>query len=452
MFIKLRFIFYFQILILVFLCFISFSVNAAEDDVYYAPELNVSIQGLDFTESPIIINGDYITIPFLATYIYAFFKYSVGIAVLVAAIMLIYGGYLYLLSSTGIQVQNAKQKMIDAIVGMVIFLGAYVIIANINPNLLNFSGLTMLKTEQKLWGEAYPDSSIEDILGDSTVSSQQSFQSSTADQVLSEGEDRGGNKGCVVNPKYKPARAICTTVESCKCATGELEYDTSVYPKLSDLANFNEISNLTPEEQIKQYGLYFPKEGGGAYLIPEAKNALIKAGEIAKAQGYFLYVPVTTRPVEAHLKEWCNRMTTGNKNSGGLTFPGASPHNLGLAIDVNLGGLSDKSYMLRTLKIKKGKKKEYLKIDDKFANLLTVGGPLCDKKTNVNQVDGTVSMGIENSKILQKILAEAGWRRMCSEMWHYNYSGVYSIDCTECAFPPTPPHSLMKNCDVKYKP
>lgn len=447
MFYKIRCIFYLKLLILVFLCLPGNYADAANDSAYYAPELNVQIPGLVFTENPILIEGDYITIPFLATYIYAFFKYSVGIALIVAAIMLIYGGYLYLLSSTGVQVQNAKQKMTDAIVGMVIFLGAYVIIANINPNLLQFSGLSMLKVQQDLWGETYPDSSIEEMMGVSTGSGKASTLTSPTPM---EGEDRGMNKGCVVNPVYKTAKAICNSVESCKCNSGGMpDFDSSIYPKLTDLANFNEISSKTPEEQIMQHGLYFPKEGGGAFLIPDAKNALIRAGEIAKKQGYFLYVPVTTRPVESHVQSWCQRMKTEGKTQG-LTAPGSSAHNLGIAIDVNLGTLSDKKSPMTTLQVGKKGNKKYLVVDGKFANTLTVGGPLCGTQTN--QVDGTVALGIENSRILQKILAEAGWRRTCSEMWHYNYSGVYSIDCTECAFPPTPVHSEMKKCEVKYKP
>ena len=70
----------------------------------------------------------------MAQYIVGFQKRLIGIAIVVAAIMIIYGGLLYIISSTGAKVRDAKTLIQDALIGLGIVLGAYLILANINPN------------------------------------------------------------------------------------------------------------------------------------------------------------------------------------------------------------------------------------------------------------------------------------------------------------------------------
>ncbi len=109
------------------------------------PKLNVKIPGLVFaTESPVVkCEGTLkcISIPFLAQYIAAFFKILLGIGLVATALMIIYGGFLYVLGSTGLQVSDAKKKIVDALVGLAILIGAYLILMNINPQTISLKGI-----------------------------------------------------------------------------------------------------------------------------------------------------------------------------------------------------------------------------------------------------------------------------------------------------------------------
>lgn len=104
------------------------------------PKLNVNIPGLVFAKDYYQEEGN-LYVPFLGQYIAAFFKYILGVGLVATAIMLVWGGVLYLYGSTGLQVSDAKKKIIDAVIGMIILIGSYLILANINPNLVAPPGL-----------------------------------------------------------------------------------------------------------------------------------------------------------------------------------------------------------------------------------------------------------------------------------------------------------------------
>lgn len=114
------------------------------------PKLNVAIPGLQFSDQA-YVEGNQVYIPFLAQYINAFFKYILGVALVAAAIMLVWGGMLYLYGATGLQVSDAKKKMIDAIIGLIIILGAYVIVVNLNPNLASLGAIRFTRIDPQVW-------------------------------------------------------------------------------------------------------------------------------------------------------------------------------------------------------------------------------------------------------------------------------------------------------------
>lgn len=104
------------------------------------PKLSVPIPGLVFTKDFYEEEGN-LYVPLLGQYISAFFKYILGVGLVATAIMLVWGGMLYVYGSTGLQVSDAKKRIIDALIGLVIIIGAYVILSNLNPNLVTPSGL-----------------------------------------------------------------------------------------------------------------------------------------------------------------------------------------------------------------------------------------------------------------------------------------------------------------------
>ncbi len=112
-----------------------------------APILNISIPGLNFSDT-INESGQSLLVPYLAQYISALQKYLTGVALILAAIMIIIGGIKYIIASTGAKIAHSKEIIIDAVMGMVIVLGSYLILVNINPNLTYLSYLQITQVEK----------------------------------------------------------------------------------------------------------------------------------------------------------------------------------------------------------------------------------------------------------------------------------------------------------------
>jgi len=129
---------------------VALAAVTSSPNTLIVPRLGVPIPGLQFSDQA-YVEGNQIYIPFLAQYINAFFKYILGIALVATAIMLVWGGMLYLYGATGLQVSDAKKKMTDAIIGLIIILGAYVIVVNLNPNLASLGAIKFTRIDPQVW-------------------------------------------------------------------------------------------------------------------------------------------------------------------------------------------------------------------------------------------------------------------------------------------------------------
>lgn len=114
------------------------------------PVLNINIPGLSF-DSQIMEKDGYIEIPFFAQYVAAFQRWLIGASAVAAAIMIVYGGYLYIVSSAGAKVRQGRTVIIDALLGLLLVLGAYVILNTINPDLINLRALRITVIKQSEW-------------------------------------------------------------------------------------------------------------------------------------------------------------------------------------------------------------------------------------------------------------------------------------------------------------
>ncbi|MDF1496705.1 MAG: hypothetical protein P1P90_01450 [Patescibacteria group bacterium] len=72
----------------------------------------------------------------LRNFIGLLFNGAIGVLLIASAIFFIWGSFKYLVSSVASSIQNSKSIMIDSLVGLALGLGAYAILANVNPNLL----------------------------------------------------------------------------------------------------------------------------------------------------------------------------------------------------------------------------------------------------------------------------------------------------------------------------
>jgi hypothetical protein len=107
---------------------------------FVQPTLNVAIPGLVFSTA-VTTKGGTVTVPFFAQYVAAIYRYLIGIAAVAAAVMLVYGGFLYIVAQTGAKVRQGKDIITDALIGLALVLGAYIILNTVNPAVLNLKPL-----------------------------------------------------------------------------------------------------------------------------------------------------------------------------------------------------------------------------------------------------------------------------------------------------------------------
>jgi hypothetical protein len=76
---------------------------------------------------------------YIAQMVKAFYDYGVGIAGILAAIMLMAGGLLWLTSAgNSSRIEQAKNLIFGSIIGLVLLFGAWMMLRTINPNLVDF--------------------------------------------------------------------------------------------------------------------------------------------------------------------------------------------------------------------------------------------------------------------------------------------------------------------------
>ncbi len=150
-------------LVAIFICFAPLAASAApapsstpaatvtdkSGTKFIAPamELGVKIPGLKF--DPVTETNGLIQVNFLAQYIGAVFNYLVAISVIAASIMIVYGGFLSILGANGMKVTEGKNKIKDALIGLLLILGAYTIVSVLNKSLVTLKALEIpgVKTE-----------------------------------------------------------------------------------------------------------------------------------------------------------------------------------------------------------------------------------------------------------------------------------------------------------------
>ncbi|MCK9578918.1 MAG: glycoside hydrolase family protein [Methanoregula sp.] len=131
--------FYKTALLLIFTSALFFSAAsfalAAEETGLAKPALQVNIPTVSLGADKSLWLGEYIS---------GIYKYAVGIVGIAAAIVLMWGGVMWLTAggNTG-QVSEAKEWIKSSLTGLLIALSSYLILYTINPDLISFSSLSI---------------------------------------------------------------------------------------------------------------------------------------------------------------------------------------------------------------------------------------------------------------------------------------------------------------------
>ncbi len=106
------------------------------------PSITIPIPSLpSFTEIEAKA-GETINVPYLATYVIAIYKYGLTIGSILAVMVIVIGGVMYMISSADpSKIALAKQLIFGSITGITLLICSYLLLKVINPNLTNLNSL-----------------------------------------------------------------------------------------------------------------------------------------------------------------------------------------------------------------------------------------------------------------------------------------------------------------------
>lgn len=140
-----------------------FSTNAytpsAKENIDYKPQVNIpGMQGETNGEYTVSSPGGtsedgkaYKNSTLLPRYIEAVYKYAIGVVGILATVVMMYGGVLWIVSTGNAErVGEAKAWIGAALSGLVLTLSSYTILYLVNPDLLTFKPLKIQNLEKKI--------------------------------------------------------------------------------------------------------------------------------------------------------------------------------------------------------------------------------------------------------------------------------------------------------------
>jgi flagellum-specific peptidoglycan hydrolase FlgJ len=132
--------------------------NKADSTESFTPKLSIPIPDVSLTKYTTRTDGTakYIDIPWLAQYVSGVYKYATGFAGLLATVMAMVGGFQYLTAGgDSARVSAGKKRITDALVGMLLVLGTYLILNSVNPDLVKPPVISVFLVEKKVF-EHFP--------------------------------------------------------------------------------------------------------------------------------------------------------------------------------------------------------------------------------------------------------------------------------------------------------
>lgn len=111
--------------------------------LFEAPKLQIDLPTLELTKKIQCTGGSDNSwdcrIPWIGEYVQAIYNYGLGIAGILAAIVLMAGGVVWLISAgDASRVSLAKELISGSVTGLIILMASYVLLIQINPELVNF--------------------------------------------------------------------------------------------------------------------------------------------------------------------------------------------------------------------------------------------------------------------------------------------------------------------------
>jgi len=217
---------------LIFLLAVPAPSQAEEKKVYFVPQVGI---GDDFQKGTQKTVGD--STAMIGEYINAIYKYAIGIVGILAAVVLMFGGVLWITAGGNAErIGNAKSRIGAALTGLVLTLASYTILYTVNPDLVNFKITTIgdvKDNSQESGAQGCTNSQHLDYETQEHMFSCGNIQLETCTCVSGEGEDKCSEKGAIKNCKSSnyecgvssystSSNWDCETKQCCiQCCSGE---------------------------------------------------------------------------------------------------------------------------------------------------------------------------------------------------------------------------------------
>ncbi len=133
-------------------------VDGTTDDkpaLFTPPDIQIKIPGLEKLSAVSCPVGAECEIPWLGQYIVALYNYALSIVGIVAALVLMAGGVMWLISGGDAgKIGQAKEMILGSITGLIILATSYVILLQINPGLVNFTSVNVENIKKVVLNDA----------------------------------------------------------------------------------------------------------------------------------------------------------------------------------------------------------------------------------------------------------------------------------------------------------
>lgn len=112
--------------------------------LFTIPDFQVKIPGLDRLATVTCTTDQECNIPWIGQYIAGIYDYALAIVGILAAIVLMAGGLMWLISAgDASKITQAKELIIGSISGLIILIASYALLVTINPDLVNLKGVNV---------------------------------------------------------------------------------------------------------------------------------------------------------------------------------------------------------------------------------------------------------------------------------------------------------------------
>lgn len=212
--------------IILFFVFAIFSliIPKAQAEVWEVPQPQIDIPTVKLTEpAPCEDNGGSMCVPWIGEYISGIYQYAIGIVGVVAALVMMFAGVLWITAGgNASKIDDAKAWMGAALAGLVLALGSYTILYQVNPELVQIQPIK-IKEAEKYESENLTFFNIEEIGTEISVTDDDGNSLPTS-EIRQECLENCGGGEIIVQKVGDEYRCICESEveEYCRAEGGTL--------------------------------------------------------------------------------------------------------------------------------------------------------------------------------------------------------------------------------------